>query len=220
MRTLKIELFVVFALTSSAARAQFANNTVSWNIPPTTQAIGSVSDNLQLSSTFGIDIYGTWSITLGPGFQSGTLLEMEAVRLMQTPAYGPTISTSMSVPGVDYITRPFVNSVASGTGTMQIDGIATSLCGWTFSNSGSGQYLYNNGAGFISQSGPFLYNGGTNRYMRLKYSVDFNYNGPGGTYFFTFPLHGELVEVPEPATLTTLIVGVSMMLCRRRPSVS
>ena len=67
MRSFKIASFVVLAVTSSAARAQFANNTVSWNLPPTTQAIGSVSDNLQLSATFGIDVYGTWSITLGPG---------------------------------------------------------------------------------------------------------------------------------------------------------
>jgi hypothetical protein len=215
MRSLKIASFVVLAVTSSAARAQFANNTVSWNLPPTTQAIGSVSDNLQLSATYGIDVFGTWSITLGPGAQSGTLLELEAVRLMQTPAYGPTISTSMSVPGVDYITRPFVNGVASGKGTMEIDGIATSLCGWTFPNNGSGQYLYNNGAGFISQSGPFLYNGGTNKYMRLKYSVDFNYNGPGGTYFFTFPLRGELILVPEPSTPMMLIFAAAGWCLRR-----
>jgi hypothetical protein len=215
MRSLKIASFVVLAITSSAARAQFANNTVSWNLPPTTQAIGSVTDNLQLSATYGIDVFGTWSITLGPGAQSGTLLELEAVRLMQTPAYGPTISTSMSVPGIDYITRPFVNSIASGKGTMEIDGIATSLCGWTFPNSGSGQYLYNNGAGFVSQSGSFLYNGGTNRYMRLKYSVDFNYNGPGGTYFFSFPLRGELIQVSEPATFMLLSVGILALLARR-----
>src|SRR6476659_5183830 len=181
MKPLKIASFVVLAIASSNARAQFANNTASWSIPPTTQAIGTVSDNLQVTATNGLIVFGNWSVTLGPGFQSGTLLEFEAVRLMQTPAYGPTISTSMSVPGVDYITRPFVNSIASGTGTMQIDGIAASLCGWTFPNSGSGNYFYNNGAGFVSQSGPFLYNGGTNKYMRLKYSVDFNYNGPGGT---------------------------------------
>jgi hypothetical protein len=210
MKLLKIALFVVLATASSAARGQFADNTVIWSIFPTTQAIGSVNNNLQAAPlSNGMVVFGTWSITIPAGFQSGTLLEFEAARLMQTPAFGPPLSHALGIPGTDYIDRPFVNSIASGAAQVMIDSTAGSFAGWTFPNSGSGTYFYNNGAGFSSFSGPFFYNGGTNKFMRMKYTVDFVYNGPGGTYLFTFPLSGELITVPEPATLWLLITAVA-----------
>ncbi len=136
---------------------------------------------------------------------------------MQTPLYSPTFNMSMSVPGSACITRPaFGNGNTTGTGTGSIDGIAASVCSWNFPNTGSGNYFYNNGNGFTSISPLISYSGGANRYMRIKYTVDFVYNGSGGTYFFTFPLTGELV--PEPTSTLALALGfIGLVAKGRRP---
>ena len=164
--------------TVSSATPPFADNTASFSVPPTTQAVGSVTNNLKVAPVLdGLVVFGNWSVTLGPGPQSGTLLEFEAARLMQPFGYGPFVYTSMSVPGIDYIDRPVGHGSTSGSGTMEIDGQSNSLVGWTFPNNGSGKYFYNNGFGYVSQSGPLTYVGGSNRYMRMKYTVDFDYDG-------------------------------------------
>ncbi len=215
MKFLQIASFVVVAIASSAARAQFANNTASFSVAPSTQAVGSITDNLQVTPvTNGMIVFGTWSITIGPGAQSGTLLEFETIRLMQTPAFGPPLNNSLSIPGSDYIARPTGNANASGSAQITIDGTTGSTAGWTFPNNGPGQYFYNNGLGFSSQSGSFFYSGGTNKYMRMSYTVDFNYSGPGGTYLLTFPLNGELNPVPEPSTLALAGIGTLALLAR------
>jgi hypothetical protein len=208
---------IVVCVLCSIARAQFANNTASFSIPPSTQALGVVNDNLQVGITSGgIVVFGIWSVTIPAGTQAGTLLNFEAQRLMQTAPYTPPLINSIGIPGSDYIIRPLGNQVAFGSATTSIDNFPIASAGFTFPNGpGPGQYYYNNYLGFFAQSSSFNYTGGANQYLRLSYSVDFKYSGAGGTYTLEFPLTATLVPEPSAAVIWTAMT-VGLLLRRHR----
>lgn len=212
-------LILASVLAAGGAQAQFAGAPF-FLLGPSTQAPGPVVNTLIVSSTpSGMVVSGTFSVTLPAGTYSGTLLQFTAVRPMQVPAWGPPLTTTVTLPGTDFISNPPGNLSALGQAYSSMDTVPGSyVTTGLWPNTGAGTNFYNGGFGYLVTSPSYTYAGGAGNFLRLTYDLDFNYSGTGGTYFFTFPLSASLNTVPEPVSIVVLGSGILMVLRRRKKS--
>lgn len=217
MRINKNLLLAALAALSASAHAQFAGAPY-FSIAPNSSVPGPFVSTLTVAPTpTGLVVSGTVSITVPAGTYAGTLLQFTAVRPMQTGLWVPPMTTTITQPGTDYINNPIGNGVALGQiysslDTAPLSNITTGL--WP--NSGPGFNFYNGGFGYSITSAPFFYGGGAGNFLKLTYDLDYNYSGPGGTYFFTLPTYASINTVPEPSTLFAACAGILFLFRRRR----
>ena len=217
MNQYRSTLILATVLAAGGAQAQFAGSPY-FLFGPTTGAPGPVVNTLIVSPTpTGMVVTGTFSVTLPAGTYAGTLLQFTAVRPMQVPAWGPSMTTTVTLPGTDYISNPAGNLTALGQAYSSMDTVPGSYVSTgLWPNSGPGINFYNGGFGYSVTSPSYTYAGGAGNFLRLTYDLDFNYSGTGGTYFFTFPLSASLNTVPEPISVIVLSAGVLAFMKRKR----
>ncbi|MBL8059853.1 MAG: PEP-CTERM sorting domain-containing protein [Chthonomonas sp.] len=217
MKLNKLVIVAAVSALSSLAHAQFSGLPY-FSVAPTTQVPGPLVSTLTVAPTpTGLVVSGTVTITAPPGTYSGTLLRFTAVRPLQVAAWIPPMTTTITQPGTDYINNPVGNGLAFGQIYSSVDTApASNISTGLWANSGPGFNYYNGGLGYSITSAPFSYAGGAGNFLKLTYDLDFNYSGPGGTYFFTLPTYASINTVPEPTTMLAIGSGVVLLARRRR----
>lgn len=205
---IRINSILSILVASTVSQAALFSGSSFFSTVPNSQ-LGPVSSSLILTDTVtGFIVSGQVTVTVSPGFSTGTLVQWVVDRPLDA-TYGFGIESTTTV--LDGFSAPPPGIALNTSGTVRSEFtnypiVSQSLIPMNLVAGVDSPPWFS----LSNTSGTFAYTSGGTNYLRQVFDLDGIYSsGPGGNWVIDVPVTTFVTTVPEMGSLVLTILGVS-----------